>query len=388
MAKPKLLYASPFWPKNSGISEYSAVLVYGLSKYFDITLCIDNYRLDDKRLSADFPVVHYQKGDSYKDYPYILYNIGNNPYYHNYMYDSIEDNPGFVILHDVYLYYLTVGHYMNERELLSKIYQLEGAAGIQVIKDSIFSHQNCDLLEHDDISYKLPLNIEIIQMCKGVLVHSQYAENIVNKLGIIKDVFKINFPRIDNSDYKGNTDNPLSKRYKVPENCFAFGSVGFIAYSKQNHLVCQAVKLYNRSHDKKVNYIMVGEGNYIDEYLDEYIKKTGFLSNKELWDCVDKLDFVFNLRYPYGGETSASLILCMGKGKLCAVTDIGWFSELPDDCVIKLPEGISAEKLCNKLHDFTNTDYLGYKQNAKNYVENNSTVEKISEDVFNILTRV
>ena len=58
MAKPTMLYASPFPPKKSGISDYSVVLVKALSEFYDITLYSDNYIIEEDSLKA-FPVVRH-----------------------------------------------------------------------------------------------------------------------------------------------------------------------------------------------------------------------------------------------------------------------------------------------------------------------------------------
>src|SRR6202023_2255367 len=50
-------------------------------------------------------------------------------------------------------------------------------------------------------------------------------------------------------------------------------------------------------------------------------------------------DLVVNLRYPAGGETSGSLQRALGLGKAVIVSDVGSFSELPDDICLKVPAG-------------------------------------------------
>jgi hypothetical protein len=44
-----------------------------------------------------------------------------------------------------------------------------------------------------------------------------------------------------------------------------------------------------------------------------------------------------NLRSPTMGETSGSVIRGLALGKAMLVSDAGWFSELPDDVVLKIP---------------------------------------------------
>jgi len=48
-------------------------------------------------------------------------------------------------------------------------------------------------------------------------------------------------------------------------------------------------------------------------------------------------DVLVNLRYPTMGETSGSVIRALSLGKPLVVSDVGWFSELPDDVVLKVP---------------------------------------------------
>ncbi|MFZ2538175.1 MAG: hypothetical protein WAX04_04670, partial [Oscillospiraceae bacterium] len=53
-------------------------------------------------------------------------------------------------------------------------------------------------------------------------------------------------------------------------------------------------------------------------------------------DYIDLCDVCINLRYPYGGETSGSLMRVIASGKPSIITDIGSFSEIPKDCCFKI----------------------------------------------------
>src|SRR6202789_3640599 len=48
-------------------------------------------------------------------------------------------------------------------------------------------------------------------------------------------------------------------------------------------------------------------------------------------------DVLVNLRSPTMGETSGSVIRGLGLGKAMLVSGVGWFAELPDDVVLKIP---------------------------------------------------
>ena len=50
-------------------------------------------------------------------------------------------------------------------------------------------------------------------------------------------------------------------------------------------------------------------------------------------------DVLVNLRHPTMGETSGSVIRALSLGKPLVVSDVGWFSELPDAVALKVPVG-------------------------------------------------
>ena len=50
-----------------------------------------------------------------------------------------------------------------------------------------------------------------------------------------------------------------------------------------------------------------------------------------MWSLMAACDVLVNLRYPTMGETSGSVIRALSLGKPLVVSDVGWFSELPDD---------------------------------------------------------
>ena len=48
-------------------------------------------------------------------------------------------------------------------------------------------------------------------------------------------------------------------------------------------------------------------------------------------------DACVSLRSPTMGETSGTAIRALSLGKPLVVSDVGWFSELPDDVALKVP---------------------------------------------------
>jgi hypothetical protein len=388
MEKPTLLYVSPFWPKKSGISEYSEALIAGLDHYFDLTLVIENYTIYNKEIRSGYNIIKYKPDIDFSGYDFIIYNFGNNPECHIYMYDMIQKFPGYIILHDFVLYYLTVGYYQEKQALFQKIYEMEGIDGIQIVKRSLKKTKCDNLLEHKKISALLPLNKEIIEASKGIFVHSFYSKNNIEKdygdrnISVIPHVKTL----LSREDSEITERDYLYKKFNIKKEAYIVGSIGFISQSKQNKLTCLAVKKYNQIHNKKIYYVMIGDGGYVDDLLDEYIMKTGFLGNEEFFKAINSCNLIVNLRYPYNGEASGTLIQCMDMKKPCIVTDIGWFSELPENAVIKVPYNISADELCTEIEKLKEeVDSTELINNAKNYVDHECNPIMIAEFIYKFI---
>lgn len=380
---PTLLYVSPFWPQRSGISEYSETLIWGLKDFFEVNILTKKKNIDNQEIKDKFKVLAFKEGEDYSKYDYIIYNFGNSPDNHDYMYDMLRKFPGYVILHDFTLYYLTIMHYRKQNKLFQKIYELEGISGLITAKDSIKDKQIEDLIQHKDLPPLLPLNEEVLKSAKGILVHSNYVRDRIHEIAPEIIVHKIELvdcmPQIelDDKDY-------LRTKYKLKEDDFIIGAVGMIAPSKQNEITCKAVKEYNKTHKKPVKYVMIGAGNYIDSYLDKNIIKTGFLENKEFFNAVNSCNIIFNLRNPYNGESSATLMQCMLSGKNCVVTDIGWFSELPDECVLKISKDILIEELVQVIENCICME--SYNKKGKEFVQGQCNSKTIAESIKRFLT--
>jgi glycosyltransferase involved in cell wall biosynthesis len=71
--------------------------------------------------------------------------------------------------------------------------------------------------------------------------------------------------------------------------------------------------------------------------LAEGVTRLDYVPEEGLWALMAACDALVNLRYPTMGETSGSVIRALSLGKPLIVSDVGWFSELPDGVVLKVP---------------------------------------------------
>ena len=70
--------------------------------------------------------------------------------------------------------------------------------------------------------------------------------------------------------------------------------------------------------------------------LNGQVKITGYVTEDTLIEIIKISDFCVNLRYPTAGETSRSVLQIMSLGKPVIVSNVGWFSELPNNSCLKV----------------------------------------------------
>jgi glycosyltransferase involved in cell wall biosynthesis len=69
----------------------------------------------------------------------------------------------------------------------------------------------------------------------------------------------------------------------------------------------------------------------------EGLVRDGWVDERRLWALMAGVDACVNLRHPTMGETSGNVIRSLSLGKPLVVSDVGWFSELPESVALKVP---------------------------------------------------
>jgi glycosyltransferase involved in cell wall biosynthesis len=381
-----MLYASPFPPLKSGISDYSEILVTALSKKFDITLYTDDYEIVSDKLKQYKVVRHNRNIIDFDSYDYIVYNMGNSQEFHSYIYEACKKHPGMIILHDFVLYYLFMGYYQNKNELYSKVYEANGIEDFLLVKNAI-KRNGLDVLGQVKMAARFPFNKELLQTDNKIMVHSQYALNRAKQYA--NQVKAINMIQQVPESFHAIKREELFSKYKIPQDTFIVASFGMIVQTKLNHIMCGLVSKIANQTGKKICYVMVGEGNYTDYYVDnKTVFKTGFVSGDEFDSFIAYSDIVLNLRHPSMGETSAALLKILQMGKPCVIVDEAWFSEVPDDCVVKLQPNDIGRQLELALVDYISHDekrrQLG--ERARRYIAREYAEDKIVDEIVAFLS--
>jgi glycosyltransferase involved in cell wall biosynthesis len=393
----RLAYFSPFPPQKSGISDYSEALLPYLTAYYDIDLWTTESRINDS-LSEVFPTINYHASKKQlaklKNYDKIIYNLGNNPEFHAEMYDVFLKFPGYVILHDYVLFFLVTGYfleYMKDREgYIREFFENYGNKGIHDVKKILRAEIPPLQFPHPE---HFPLIKKIIDLSPGIIVHSESSKTILIMNGCNPDkIQKINQLNYSNMNFALSQDKVAitKKRFGISNNSILVTSLGYIAPTKRNEQVIKAVNEIC-SLPLPIQYLMIGEGNYVDGLLNQYIKKTGFVSRGDYEKLISCSDIVINLRNPSMGETSATLLQAMTARKPCIVSDNSWFSELPENAVIKISTDTAKEidELKRVLIEIIcdNQKRMDLAENAEKYVLQFHNPKVIAEEISRFLNR-
>ena len=82
------------------------------------------------------------------------------------------------------------------------------------------------------------------------------------------------------------------------------------------------------------------------------------------------------------GETSAAVVQALSVGKPLIVSDVGWFSELPDDVVVKIPvDHLEVDMLAAALERLADDRPLREElgRSARAHVEKEHSLERAAD---------
>lgn len=85
--------------------------------------------------------------------------------------------------------------------------------------------------------------------------------------------------------------------------------------------------------------------------IEERVLLTGPLDATRYRDWIVRSDLAVQLRRDFNGEASAATAECLSAGRPTVVSNLGWFRELPDDVVCKVPLTISPSGLAGVLDE-------------------------------------
>lgn len=389
----RIAYFSPLNPLKTGVADYSEELLPELAKHVDIDIYITNFEPTSQVIKQKFKFfsINSFNEEKYKYYDEVIYHIGNNTEFHKDIYLTALKFPGIVVIHDYSIHHLIANLTVGKGDWEGYINEMKYNYGEEGEHFARLSAQGkMRVMWESDRTLEYPANRRLLECSRGAIVHSYMAEESLktvkpNQFIQYAPLFATNIESI-----RHEQKLELRKKYNISENAVVFSSFGFVSKAKRIESVLKALK--KLSPEKEVVYLVVGQeeegaheiSNLIKQLkLDNICRHVGFVSLEEFKEYIMLSDVCINLRYPTQGETSASLLRILGYGKPALVSDIGSFSEFPDNFTIKISCGDEqkeineiAEALDRFLKDENLASVMGLE--ALSYVERHHTVSETS----------
>jgi glycosyltransferase involved in cell wall biosynthesis len=175
---------------------------------------------------------------------------------------------------------------------------------------------------------------------QGLLVHSRYVEDQARAAGYAGPIWRVPHPAWQRPAQLVDPGLPEG-RFPV------IGCFGNLTTTKR---VPQLVAAFARLLEEFPTALLLLVGRPASGFalepelrrhgvLEENVLQLDYVDEPRLWALMEAADVSVNLRWPTMGETSGTAIRALALGTPLVVSDVGWFSELPDDAVEKIPVG-------------------------------------------------
>jgi glycosyltransferase involved in cell wall biosynthesis len=366
--KPTIAFFSPFPPRKSGISDYSAHLIAELARTYRIDLYHDSGYVPEPALgSEEFMAADYglfERIAAAKDYHAIVYQMGNSRY-HEFMYPIMLKHPGVVTLHDFCLAGFHI-HYGTSRKrglsfLCDEIAQWHPESRDELERASQSWLTNWEAISHECARQGWTLNRRILDRSRVTIVHSPWCARQVelhspeyaDKIAVVPHGIH---PRTSDDTRR----EEIRERFGLPESALIVASFGFVHPDKMQTASLDAFARVVPQQPGAM-YIFVGEeadGGESRRHaaslgIQDRVRFLGRQPASAFADLMLVTDIGVNLRKPpTNGETSGALLNLLAAGVPSITTDVATFSDYPAHCVRKVHwETEGQDGLNRAMHD-------------------------------------
>jgi glycosyltransferase involved in cell wall biosynthesis len=379
--------------KRTGISKYSLSAASALAAHADVDVWT-THRDDDYAIDLPVRSIDELLGDMdvLDAYDLVIYNLGNNPDMHSDIFDVYERYPGVVIQHDK-----SMAHFMRV-----------------AMSNSADTSRYSDLLHHyygpkaagqasrhalglagpgEDIAFLEPCLFNAL----AVVVHSEESVALVDRYPGVMPVVNIDLPYFINGerdDLKGRLELGLEADAVVAV------THGHVGESKRIEYLLRAVAVLGEQTRERLHLVVAGGAHpgYMTSLakeakrlgVAESVTFTGWLDDRDMYSYLAAADVFVNLRYPSTESASGSLVEQLYVGKPVIVSDVGLYSSLPDDVVIKTPAQDDGTRIAEQLELLVGDQELreSYAERVRDYADRRFSRQLYGERLYEFLSEV
>ncbi len=353
----KVAYYSPLPPSRSGIADYSSLLLPALRERIEVVVAEPGKR----RPSADI----------------ALYHVGNDPDAHGWIVDALHERPGVVVLHEVVLHHLIAGITIGRGDGRGYLDAMERELGVAGRLLGLGVLDNLLPLLWETQPERFPLTGSILDDAHGLIVHSGFVAQKARDAGYQGRLWRIPHPAWPMHDVTPASDvsgDPL------------IGCFGFLNMNKRIPELLRAFASLRKKRPGARLLLAGAAGERFDLSrrlerlgLQDGITRLDYVPEERMWSLMAACDVLVNLRFPTMGETSGSVIRGLSLGKAMVVSDVGWFSELPDDVAVKVPVDEYEVPMLEAALGFAAEHAATLGANARAYVAREHDLARVAD---------
>jgi glycosyltransferase involved in cell wall biosynthesis len=390
----RLAYFSPLSPQRSGISEYSEEVLPHLAAEAEIDLFTDGFAPTNAAIRERFPCFDYraepEQLQRLGDYDAVVYHMGNDHRYNAGIYEAARAHPGVVVLHDFALQTFFLGLARERGDSGLYLDELEACHGTRARAEAEETLRRGALPSFASQPLAFPLNCLLARDAEGIIVHSEWSRARIARIAPATPVARINH-HVVSAELQAESRGRGGDARAVE-----IASFGHVTAEKGLERVLAALVALGREHEFR--FTLVGAPDHFDvreliraHGLTERVEVTGYVALEEFKARLAACDIAINLRERNVGETSGSVCRALAAGVPVVVSNVGWFAELPDDCVIKIDAGEAGDAqlrayLARLLMDEPLRRRIG--ENARRYALAEHAIEKSAAGYLEFIRRI
>ena len=355
----RVAYYSPLPPSPSGIADYSALLLPALRERVEVVVAEPGKRSPRTDVA--------------------LYHVGNEPEVHGWIVDALRERPGVVVLHEYVLHHLIAGITIGRGDGRGYLDAMERELGVAGRLLGLGVLDNLLPLLWETQPERFPLTGTVLDRAQGLIVHSRFVAERARAAGYAGRLWRIPHPAWPRPDAAPATDvagepligcfGHLNMNKRIPELLEAFASLRRRVPGARLLLVGSSGERFDL--DRRLERLGLGPGDGVE--------RLPYVPEERMWSLMAACDVLVNLRFPAMGETSGSVVRALSLGKPLVVSDVGWFSELPDGVVLKVPVDELEVPMLEAAIAFgaEHADELGAA--ARSYVEREHSLDRVAD---------
>ena len=379
------------YQQGSAIAKLSSFVVPVLAaRGHSITLISSDRQplIEHRDLPEGIELLHWSLFETVPEtadaYDLIVYNVGDHLEYHFGVLKLIDRYTGLCIFHDFYLVDLFLGWCATEIEEPRAHLILASIYGEETAQEFWAREGQPDFQEW--AASRVPMTEWLARKALAAVAHAPFYKR-----------------RLADSSPGPVTVIPLA--WNAPANFVSIRdqngpvrilTVGVVNPNKRVEAVISAVAgspvlrsrcKYNIVGRIEPSYRARLESLIADSGLQDAVRVRGEVSDFELHRRFVEADVLACLRWPALEGASASCIEAMSYGKAVIVTDSGFYSSIPSDCVLKVSPAHEVQELAQHLEmvavDVDKRDALGNR--ARDWAKQEYAPETYAERIEPLL---